>query len=192
MGEGDGPSTSEVVPPRKVKYCQITGVPEEFNDFLPKDCDEYKKLKAAQQSAAESGLEELALQSLPAGPPAAKQLPGNKGKKKKGKPEVVLERNTRNKKKCVTTISGLDLFGVKLAEASKIFGKKFASGASIVKNAEGKEQIDIQGDFVDPAVDLILKQFKSIKKSDLALVENKKKAPYFDEEDSEDEDELFD
>lgn len=49
-----------------------------------------------------------------------------------------------------------------------------------------------QGDFVDPAVDLILKQFKSIKKSDLALVENKKKAPYFDEEDSEDEDELFD
>lgn len=59
-------------------------------------------------------------------------------------PQVVLERNTRNKKKCVTTISGLDLFGVKLAEASKIFGKKFASGASIVKNAEGKEQIDIQ------------------------------------------------
>lgn len=66
------------------------GVPEEFNDFLPKDCDEYKKLKAAQQSAAESGLEELTLQSLPAGPPAAKQLPGNKGKKKKGKPEVRL------------------------------------------------------------------------------------------------------
>lgn len=58
--------------------------------------------------------------------------------------QVVLERNTRNKKKCVTTISGLDVFGVKLAEASKLFGKKFASGASIVKNAEGKEQIDIQ------------------------------------------------
>lgn len=57
---------------------------------------------------------------------------------------MVLERNTRNKKKCVTTISGLDVFGVKLAEASKLFGKKFASGASIVKNAEGKEQIDIQ------------------------------------------------
>lgn len=49
-----------------------------------------------------------------------------------------------------------------------------------------------QGDFVDPAVELILKQFKSVKKSDLALVENKKKSPYFDEEDDEDEDELFD
>ncbi len=56
----------------------------------------------------------------------------------------MLERNTRNKKKCITTISGLDLFGVKLSEASKMFGKKFASGASITKNAEGKEQIDCQ------------------------------------------------
>lgn len=58
--------------------------------------------------------------------------------------QVVLERNTRNKKKCITTISGLDMFGVKLGEASKLFGKKFASGASVVKNAEGKEHIDVQ------------------------------------------------
>ncbi len=58
--------------------------------------------------------------------------------------QVVLERNTRNKKKCITTISGLDAFGVKLGEASKLFGKKFASGASVVKNAEGKEHIDVQ------------------------------------------------
>lgn len=58
--------------------------------------------------------------------------------------QVVLERNTRNKKKCITTIAGLDAFGVKLAEASKLFGKKFASGASVVKNAEGKEHIDVQ------------------------------------------------
>lgn len=59
-------------------------------------------------------------------------------------PQVVLERNTRNKKKCITTVSGLDAFGVKLGEASKLFGKKFASGASVVKNAEGKEHIDVQ------------------------------------------------
>ena len=58
--------------------------------------------------------------------------------------QVVLERNTRNKKKCITTISGLESFGVKLQEAAKLFGKKFASGASITKNAESKEQIDCQ------------------------------------------------
>ena len=42
-------------------------------------------------------------------------------------------------------MSGLDLFGVKLAEASKKLGKKFACGASVVKaQAEGKEEIDVQ------------------------------------------------
>ena len=50
----------------------------------------------------------------------------------------------RNKRKCVTTVRGLDLFGVKLADAAKKFGKKFACGASVVKDAAGKEEIDVQ------------------------------------------------
>lgn len=58
--------------------------------------------------------------------------------------QVVLESHTRNKKKCVTTVTGLEGFGVKLSEAAKLFGKKFACGASVVKNATGTEQIDMQ------------------------------------------------
>lgn len=151
--------------------------------------------------------------------------------------QVVLERNTRNKKKCITTISGLDMFGVKLGEASKLFGKKFASGASITKNAEGKEQIDcqvrcrrvcgpvtgaggcelvrlshqrrcaavappscrlptlnptryhpaaapplLQGDFLDQAVELVLKTYKEVKKQDIYVIENKKRVKYFDKD----------
>lgn len=92
---------------------------------------------------------------------------------------VVLERNTRNKKKCITTISGLDGFGVKLSEASKMFGKKFASGASVTKNAEGKEQIDCQGDFLDQAAELILKQYKTVQKQDIYFIEGKKKERYY-------------
>lgn len=103
-------------------------------------------------------------------------------KKKKKEPMIVLERNTRNKRKCITTISGLDMFGVKLNEAAKIFGKKFASGASVTKNAENKEQIDCQGDFLDQAVDLILKQYKEVSKKDIYKLESKKKVPYFAEE----------
>ncbi len=38
--------------------------------------------------------------------------------------------------------AGLETFGIKLAEASKLFGKKFASGASITKNAMEKDQIE--------------------------------------------------
>lgn len=105
-----------------------------------------------------------------------------KKKKKKSVPRVVLERNIRNRKKCITTISGLDLFGVKLNEAAKLFGKKFASGASVTKNAENKEQIDCQGDFLDQAVDIILKQYKEVKKSDIYFIEAKKKQPYFPDE----------
>lgn len=66
------------------------------------------------------------------------------GKKKKTVQEVVIARAVRNKKKCVTTVSGLDTFGVKLSEAAKVFGKKFACGASVTKTAAGGEEIDIQ------------------------------------------------
>jgi len=38
---------------------------------------------------------------------------------------------------------------VKLGEAAKLFGKKFASGAAVVKNPSEKEQIDIQGDCLE-------------------------------------------
>ena len=29
--------------PQVVKYDPITGVPSEFNEFLPKDCEEFKR-----------------------------------------------------------------------------------------------------------------------------------------------------
>jgi len=39
---------------------------------------------------------------------------------------------------------------VKLAEASKLFGKKFASGASITKNAMEKDQIEARPRYRNP------------------------------------------
>lgn len=72
---------------------------------------------------------------------------------------MVIEKVVRNKRKCITTVKGLELFGehyaglnckfvissppltqflclhsgVKLSDASKKLGKKFATGASVVK-----------------------------------------------------------
>lgn len=74
---------------------------------------------------------------------------------------------------------------VKLGEASKLFGKKFASGASVVKNATGKEQIDIQGDCLDGCAELIIKLYgkeNGIDKKDIYYIDNKQKLAYFDEE----------
>ena len=49
----------EVPPPLEVAYCLVTGIPAEFNDFLPKDTDEYKRWKVAKGAAVEEtgGLE---------------------------------------------------------------------------------------------------------------------------------------
>jgi len=123
-----------------VEYDPVTGVPSEFNDFLPPDCAEYKRWKAAKD-----GPEALAALTLKdkEGNEIEKQLPGGKVQKKQ-KPQIVLESHTRNRKKCVTTVTGLDGFGVKLGDAAKLFGKKFACGASVVKSATGAEQIDMQ------------------------------------------------
>lgn len=38
--------------------------------------------------------------------------------------------------------------GVKLPEASKMFGKRFACGSSVVKLPTGGEEINIQGTFM--------------------------------------------
>jgi translation initiation factor 1 (eIF-1/SUI1) len=145
--------------------------------------------KASQQAGAEGALSDLTLKDKH-GEVIEKQLPGGKVKKK-AKNEIILETNTRSRKKCVTTIlgallscvmhlqitilqitkkgpcqarhgvlqalqvlqccvgaylwsaAGLETFGIKLPEAAKLFGKKFASGASITKNPMEKDQIEV-------------------------------------------------
>ncbi|XP_024516711.1 density-regulated protein homolog isoform X2 [Selaginella moellendorffii] len=105
-----------------------------------------------------------------------KRLPGGKIKKKE-KLEVLVERVTRNKRKCLTTIKGLDMFGVKLADASKKLGKKFASGASVVKGPTEKEQIDVQGDILLDIVEFITETWQNIPESAIYFIEDGKKVP---------------
>ena len=80
-------------------------------------------------------------------------------------------------------IAGLERFGVKLGDASKLFGKKFAAGASITKNPQDIEQIEVQGDFLEKAAEFVFKQFNKdgVKKGDIFVIQNKKKEPYYDE-----------
>lgn len=181
-------SADDGVPvPLQAEYDPVTGVPTEFNDYLPKDCEEYKRWKAHKEAALEGKVADMTLKDKD-GNEIEKKLPGGKVKKK-AKPEVILERAVRNKKKCITTVAGLDRFGVKLPEAAKLFGKKFACGASVTKTATGTEEIDIQGDVLDALAELIVKTYgekNSISKKSVFHMDNKKKMPYFDDgEDSE-------
>jgi len=86
-----------------------------------------------------------------------KMLPGGKIKKKE-EPFVTVARTNRMKKKFITTVTGLDGFGVKLTDATKLFSKKFSCGSSVVKG-DVKDYIDVQGDVKEDIVDEILDNF---------------------------------
>jgi density-regulated protein DRP1 len=74
---------------------------------------------------------------------------------------VIVTLTSRSKKKFVTSVVGLDGFNVDLKEAAKVFGKRFACGASVVRTAPGMpDSIDIQGDFADDVSELIEERFE--------------------------------
>ncbi|CAB4318606.1 unnamed protein product [Prunus armeniaca] len=105
-----------------------------------------------------------------------KRLPGGKIKKKE-RQEVTIEKMTRNKRKCITTVKGLELFGVKLSDASKKLGKKFATGASVVKGPTEKDQIDVQGDIAYDIVEFITDTWPDVPEAAIFFIEDGRKVP---------------
>eukprot|EP00584_Thalassiosira_punctigera_P005603 CAMPEP_0172530478 /NCGR_PEP_ID=MMETSP1067-20121228/4204_1 /TAXON_ID=265564 ORGANISM="Thalassiosira punctigera, Strain Tpunct2005C2" /NCGR_SAMPLE_ID=MMETSP1067 /ASSEMBLY_ACC=CAM_ASM_000444 /LENGTH=261 /DNA_ID=CAMNT_0013314697 /DNA_START=104 /DNA_END=889 /DNA_ORIENTATION=+ len=68
---------------------------------------------------------------------------------------VVVQKISRNRKKAVTHVVGMDTVpGIKLKEASKAFSKRFA-GSSSVKDKE----IIIQGDHLEDVAEMIVSKF---------------------------------
>ena len=85
---------------------------------------------------------------------------GGKKKKEKKAKGVTITRTTRNKKKTITNVAGLEHYPeVKIAECAKTLGKKFACGASVTKGPTGKDEIDVQGDFSHEIADLLAEKF---------------------------------
>merc|ERR1712217_285470 len=101
-----------------------------------------------------------------------KEKPGGK-KVREASPHVTVKKLTRGGRKCVTTIVGLDGFGVKLEDAAKKFKKKFACGCAVVKGDPGPDSVDIQGDIADSGdpVDLICGEFKSVPREKVTILE---------------------
>merc|ERR1719229_1416694 len=76
-----------------------------------------------------------------------KLLPGGK-KKREASPHITIKKLSRGGRKCVTSVTGLESFGVKLEPMAKLFKKKFSCGASVVKGDAGQpDTVDIQGNF---------------------------------------------
>ncbi|XP_021907723.1 translation machinery-associated protein 22 [Carica papaya] len=189
--------------PVKVLYCPACSLPAEYCEFGP-DFEKCKPwllknapdlypdlLKEANEKATEKVSDQLQSIGISSGadgaassaqsgesskPEEVKRLPGGKIKKKE-KQEVVIEKVVRNKRKCITIVKGLDLFGIKLSDASKKLGKKFATGASVVKGPTDKEQIDVQGDIAYDVVEFITDTWPDVPETAIFFIEDGKKVP---------------
>ncbi|XP_022731956.1 translation machinery-associated protein 22-like isoform X1 [Durio zibethinus] len=189
----------------KVLYCPICSLPAEYCEFGPdfekckpwlinnapdlyphllKEADERDASKVSEQlqSVGISSAADVAASSSQPGDASSskqeevKRLPGGKIKKKE-KQEVVIEKVVRNRRKCITIMKGLDLFGIKLSDASKKLGKKFATGASVVKGPTEKEQIDVQGDIAYDIVEFITETWPAVPETAIFFIEDGKKVP---------------
>uniref|UniRef100_A0A7R9W360 SUI1 domain-containing protein n=1 Tax=Pseudictyota dubia TaxID=2749911 RepID=A0A7R9W360_9STRA len=74
---------------------------------------------------------------------------------------VVIQKISRNKKKAVTIVVGMDTVpDVKLKDVSKAFSKRFAGSSSVKDTAGGGKEIIIQGDHCDDVAAMIVNKFK--------------------------------
>ncbi|PQP95522.1 translation machinery-associated protein 22 [Prunus yedoensis var. nudiflora] len=184
--------------PVRVLYCAVCSLPAEYCEFGPdfEKCkpwliqnahDLYPDLvKEANAKEADKVANQLQSTGISSGGDGAassapkqeevKRLPGGKIKKKE-RQEVTIEKMTRNKRKCITTVKGLELFGVKLSDASKKLGKKFATGASVVKGPTEKDQIDVQGDIAYDIVEFITDTWPDVPEAAIFFIEDGRKVP---------------
>ncbi|CAM9018141.1 unnamed protein product [Wickerhamomyces anomalus] len=95
--------------------------------------------------------------------------------------KVVLKRIERTKRKHAIAISGLEVFEIDMKKLAKTFASKFATGCSVTKNAEKKEEIIVQGDVGDAVEEYISGLLKEKGLTDIKVEQieekKKKKAP---------------
>eukprot|EP00924_Labyrinthula_sp_SR-Ha-C_P004044 maker-scaffold_3-snap-gene-12.12-mRNA-1 protein AED:0.00 eAED:0.00 QI:31/1/1/1/1/1/2/147/326 len=175
---------------KQVEYCPVDGLPAEYCEYLPtfKETlpwllENYPTLilqtqnDLTVQEFCETGdSETLQTKSKRGGARPNKNL--TKGKVKEGS-IITIETASRGKRKYVTSVVGLDLFGVKLKEAGKKLGKRFACSASVIKTKEGKSSIDIQGDVSYDLPQILVDFFEEVSPEVIYFLEKKKKTKAF-------------
>ncbi|KAJ5429083.1 Density-regulated protein DRP1 [Penicillium cf. griseofulvum] len=95
---------------------------------------------------------------------------------RKAASKVQIKRVERNKRKYVTVVIGLEVFGLENKKIAKDLGKKFATGSSVTRSPAGIEEITVQGDVSDDLREWLLEiHGKKIPASNIELIEDKKK-----------------
>eukprot|EP00397_Hematodinium_sp_SG-2012_P044595 GEMP01049848.1.p1 GENE.GEMP01049848.1~~GEMP01049848.1.p1 ORF type:complete len:248 (+),score=67.92 GEMP01049848.1:41-784(+) len=152
----------------EVVYCPTCGLPPDFCNYGPKweECRPWvlEHFPQYYPDLAGLSLEDAKRKAEEARDKGRSHiLPGGK-KIRDQSPTVQVRKLTRSGRKCVTTVQGLDAFGIKLDAACKLFKKKFACGASVVSNAAQSlpDEIDIQGDFEEELIQVLTENYPVI------------------------------
>lgn len=189
----ESPAASQPIPPVQVRYCEVCSFPLEYCEFGssltkckevlqkedPELYDHYYSEEALQAKLGTLSLDAQAkLEQETAKKEKKAVAKADAALKKKLASQVTIKRIERNKRKHVTSIHGLETFGVDLKKAAKQFAQKFATGASVTKNPQGQDEIVVQGDVSAEIVEMIEEGqgvLKGIPKDNIVEIEDKKK-----------------
>jgi len=142
-----------------VKYYGECGLPLEYVQYLP----EQLRRQAMEEAKNDDNLAELVDEiNVTDGDKKSQKRGGKvpgKAKKKVEPGDVKIGRISRGRKKNVTRITGLSTYEIELKKTAKIFGNKFACGAS---SSEKADEIVIQGDFIDQVIEILEDKFPQI------------------------------
>ena len=184
------------VQPRQTVYCGVCTFPPEYCEFglTFKRCKEwlaqnqtelFDKLYSDEALANQTSTLSLEREQKMSEDLQKKQAKEEKKLErelqKKLASKVLIKRIERNKRKHIISISGLEVFNIDMKKLAKTFASKFATGATVTKKAEEKEEVLVQGDVGGEAKEYIEKlleeQGLNEVKVEQVKVETKKKKP---------------
>lgn len=151
-----------------IVYCNVCSAPPEYCSYFPTLAECKKSLQSTHPE-----LYELLYSEQPAEESNETEAKPKKVKKEPKKLVTIMTLE-RTKRKRITQIRGLELFGIELKKASKLFASRFAASASVSKIPAGGEEILVQGDCADEIFEFIIEKFNLTEK-DLEFVEAPKK-----------------
>ncbi|KAL3456676.1 translation initiation factor SUI1 [Aspergillus heterothallicus] len=176
---------------RHLTYCGVCTLPPEYCEFggTAKKCQDWLKdnhpdlyqrlysedtinnnLSTLSVSVQERAAKDAAKKEAKAAAAEARDA------ERRATSKVQIKRVERNKRKHVSVVTGLEVYGLENKKVAKELGKKFATGSSVTKSAAGIEEITVQGDVSEEIKEWLLEiHGKQISESNIEIIEDKKK-----------------
>ncbi|KAK5790924.1 hypothetical protein VI817_006233 [Penicillium citrinum] len=162
-------------------YCEFGGTAKKCEEWLEsKYPDLWTKLYSADAVTANLSTLSVSAQERAAKDAAKKEAKAAqveaRDAERKAASKVYIKRVERNKRKHVTVIMGLEIFGMENKKIAKDLGKKFATGSSMTRAPSGAEEITVQGDVSEDVKEWLLEVHgDKVPEANIEFIEDKKK-----------------